>query len=100
MVIYDTFWATATDAERAAVLQHEEGHCTYDFSHDVKEALDDGCISSIMNFTLPTDECLQLHADYYQADMAAKYASKLVQDPTPLVRSDDVTVDESVASMF
>lgn len=101
IVVFDDFWSTATDLEKAALMQHEEGHCKYDFSHDPKLDLDDECPGSLMSMYLPPDYCLQTHGAYYQADMAAKYAAKLVSDPsTPLVRSDDVSLDESVISMF
>ncbi len=78
---------------------HENGHCVYDFSHDIKLPLDDGCVASILNEQLPTYYCLDTHWNYYQADMMAKYAVKVIADPTPAVRS-EVNVDESVANMF
>lgn len=99
IVVYEWYWDTATELEKAALMTHEKGHCVYDFSHDIKIPLDDGCVASILNEQLPTHLCLDAHWNYYQADMMAKYAAKLAVDPTPVVRSEDY-VDESVANMF
>ena len=99
--LYANYWDYANDHERAAVLQHERGHCMYTLTHSYAPLLDDGCEASIMSPTLPSSDCLYLHARFYQDDMAVRTEGRFSNeyDLNNEARSEP-NDDESVASMF
>lgn len=63
-----SYWDTATENEKTAIIYHELGHCELGRGH-FDAIRKDGCALSIMNWIVIRDKCMDKHFDDYIEEM-------------------------------
>ena len=61
-------WFYVDSSTKTAIIYHELSHCVCLRLRHSEGELSDGCPESIMNATIPSEECLDKHWDYYMTE--------------------------------
>lgn len=62
--VLKSYFDSASELERGALMFHEVGHCFLDYGH-YEEKFEDYCAVSLMNSYLPPQHCLETYWNHY-----------------------------------